>query len=65
MADKSVVVCLCSISYGTPVQMFFIWRSSSNVISTSKLPEGMTCAVSDMTISFTFTDQQTWVFLTV
>ena len=44
--------------------MFFIWRSSSNVISTSQLPDGMTCTVSDMTISFTYTDQQTWVFLT-
>lgn len=64
MADKSVVVCLCSIGEQTPVQMFFIWRSSSNVISTSQLPDGMTRVVSDMTISFTYTDQQTWVFLT-
>lgn len=65
MADKSVVVCLCSIGEQTPVQMFFIWRSSSNVISTSRLPDGMTSVVSDMTISFTYTNQQTWVFLTV
>lgn len=65
MADKSVVVGLCSIGNGTPVQTFFIWRSSSNVISTSQLPDGMTCTVSNMTISFTYTDQQTWVFLTV
>ena len=65
MADKSVVVCLCSIGDGTPVQMFFIWRSSSNVISTSRLPDGMTCTVSNMTISFAYTNQQTWVFLTV
>lgn len=65
MADKSVVICLCAIGERVPVQMFFIWRSSINVISTSQLPDGMTCAVSDMTISFTYTGQQTWVFLTV
>ena len=65
MVDKSIVVCLCSIGDGTPVQMFFIWRSSSNVISTSRLPDGMTCTVSNMTISFAYTNQQTWVFLTV
>ena len=65
MADKSTVVCLCSIGDRVPVHTFFIWRSGSNVISTSQLPDGMTCAVSDMTISFTYTNQQTWVFLTV
>lgn len=65
MADKSVVVCLCSVGTETPVQMFFIWRSSSNVISSSQLPDGMTCTVSDMTIDFSYTKQQTWVFLTV
>ena len=65
MADKSTVVCLCSMGTKTPIQMFFIWRSSSNVISTSQLPNGMTCTVSDMTIDFTYTAQQSWVFLTV
>lgn len=65
MADKSVVVCLCSIGTKRPVQVFFIWRSNSNVISTSQLPNDMTCTVSDTTIDFTYTAQQSWVFLTV
>lgn len=43
--------------------MFFIWRSGSNIISTSQLPDGMTYTVSDMIVDFAYSAQQTWVFL--
>lgn len=65
MTDKQVVIGLCSVGSSTATYMFFIWYSSSKVITVSKLPDGMTCDVSGAVVSLTYTSEQTWVFLTV
>lgn len=65
MTDKQIVVGLCSVGSSTVTYAFFIWYSSAKVVSTSKLPDGMTVDVSGPVASFTYTCDQSWVFLTV
>lgn len=63
MTGKQIVIGLCSVSNSTETYAFFIWYSSTKVLSTSKLPAGMTCEVSGPVASFTYTCEQSWVFL--
>lgn len=65
MTDKQTVIVLCSVGSSAATYTFFIWYSSSKVLSTSKLPDGMTLDVSGPVASFTYTCEQSWVFLTV
>lgn len=65
MTDKQIVIGLCSVGSSTETYAFFIWYSSTKALSTSKLPDGMTLDVSGPVASFTYTCDQSWVFLTV
>lgn len=65
MTGKQIVIGLCSVGSSTETYAFFIWYSSSKVISISKLPAGMALDVSGPVASFTYTCEQSWVFLTV
>lgn len=65
MTGKQIVIGLCSVGSSTETYTFFIWYSSAKVLSTSKLPDGMTLDVSGPIASFTYTREQSWVFLTV
>ena len=65
MAGKQIVIVLCSVGSSTETYAFFIWYSSDKIISTSKLPDGMALDVSGPVASFTYTCDQSWVFLTV
>ena len=65
MTGKQIVIVLCSVGSSTETYAFFIWYSSAKIISTSKLPDGMALDVSGPVASFTYTCDQSWVFLTV
>lgn len=63
MTGKQIVIGLCSVGSNTTTYAFFIWYSSAKVLSTSELPDGMTCDVSGSVASFTYTCEQSWAFL--
>lgn len=65
MTGKRTVIVLCSVGSSAATYTFFIWYSSAKVLSTSKLPDGMALDVSGPIASFTYTSEQSWVFLTV
>lgn len=65
MTGKQVVIGLCSVGSSAATYTFFIWYSSSKVVTVSNLPDGMTVDVSGPVVSLTYTREQTWVFLTV
>ena len=66
MTGKQMVICHCSGNYTDPVDTFFIWNSlSSNAVTCSKLPEGITSTASGASITFKSDVQKSWVFLYV
>lgn len=65
MTGKQIVIGLCSVGSSAATYAFFIWYSSAKILSTSLLPDGMTVDVPGPVASFTYTSEQSWVFLTV